>query len=65
MKHIAHGEGGVVTPIKNEIHSTFSPNVVSLAAALADNKVISAESAGSTPAVVVKGAHPVTLFSAV
>ena len=44
-------EGGSVTPTNNENQSTLSPNVTGLITALADNKVLSIESAGSTPSI--------------
>lgn len=44
------GGGGTATPIKNEVHSTFSPGVTAPAATqLEINKAVSADSAGSTP----------------
>jgi len=50
-KHVIP-DGGSVTPNNNEGQSTLSPNVTSLVTALVENKVVSAESAGSTPSVV-------------
>jgi len=50
-KHVIP-DGGSVTPNNNESQTTLSPNVTSLVAALVENKVVSAESAGSTPSVV-------------
>ena len=47
-----HIEGGVATPVKSEIHSTFSPNATGLVTAPIENKAQSADSAGSTPSVM-------------
>jgi len=49
-KH-ATNDAGSLTPTVNDGVSSLSPNVTTLAAALADHKVVSTESAGSTPSI--------------
>lgn len=51
-KGAGHIEGGVATPVKSEIHSTFSPNAIGLVTAPTENKAQSADSAGSTPSII-------------
>ena len=50
-KHVIP-DGGSVTPNNNKSQSALSPSFASLVTALVQNKVVSTESAGSTPSVV-------------